>query len=82
MLVTPRVRSDHPWRHPSLAGPLADRVQDQLAALRQRELGVMLGPCMHCGKAVRSQQNFVRQDGYVAHVRCRSTSPPTGSALS
>ena len=58
-----------------LVGKLLDRVEDQLAVLRHRELGRELGPCLRCGKPVRSQQNFMREDGAVAHVRCRITHP-------
>ena len=56
-------------RPPGLA--MRDRVQDQLAALRNRELGRDIGCCARCGKPVRSQQNFMREDGQVEHLRCR-----------
>lgn len=76
MHLTPRARSDD--RHPPLADGLLDRVQDHLAILRHRELGRDIGPCERCGKQVRSQQNFIRSDGVIAHVRCRIT-PPTST---
>jgi hypothetical protein len=82
MQLTPRVGSDDVSLHPPLSDRLLDRAQDQLGMLRHRELGRTLGPCMRCGKAVRTQQNYVRQDGYVAHVRCRLTPPVTRSTLS
>lgn len=73
MHLTPLARSHD--RHPPLAGGLLDRVQDQLAILRHRELGRDIGPCERCGKQVRSQQNFIRSDGVIAHVRCHITPP-------
>lgn len=68
-------------RHPPLTGALLDRVQDHLAAMRHRELGRDIGCCERCGKHVRSEQHFIRQDGQIAHVRCRITRPPTRPAL-
>lgn len=79
MHLTPRARRDD--RHPPVASGLLDRVQDQIAILRHRELGRDIGPCERCGKPVRSQQNFSREDGVIAHVRCRITRPPTRPAL-
>lgn len=77
--LTPRARPDGQPRHLPLASGLLRRVQDQLAILRQRELGRAIGRCERCGEAIRSQQNFNRSDGVVAHVRCgvthRSTRP-------
>lgn len=75
MHLTPRARSADAPRHPPLAGALLDRVQDQLATMRQRELGRDIGPCTRCGKPVRSQQNFMRHDGALVHVRCRIMHP-------
>lgn len=74
MHLTPDARSDTTARHP-LSGALLDRVQHQLAIMRHRELGRDIGPCARCGKPVRSQQNFVRHDGALVHVRCRITHP-------
>ena len=61
-------------------GVLLDRVQAQLAALRQRELGRDIGRCARCGKPVRTQQDFMRNDGAVVHLRCRITDPATRPA--
>lgn len=64
-----------------LAGALLGRVQDQLAVHRHRELGRELGPCVRCGEPVRSQQNFMREDGAIGHLRCRVTHRLTGPVL-
>lgn len=74
MNLTARPRSD---------GALVGRVQGQreLAVLRHRELGCDIGCCERCGKPVRSQQNFTRKDGAIAHVRCRITDPLARPAL-
>jgi len=45
-------------------------VRDELACLRDRELGRTLGACDMCGKPVRSQQDLVRRDGAMVHLRC------------
>jgi hypothetical protein len=79
MHLTPCARSDDE-RRPPLANGLLDRVHDQLAILRHRELGRDIGPCARCGTQVRSQQNFIRQDGAIAHLRCRITHPSTRPA--
>lgn len=71
----PAARSDAVHRHPPLGGALLDRIQDHLAAMRHRELGRDVGRCERCGRPVRSQQNHIRHDGHVAHVRCRITDP-------
>lgn len=56
-----RARAKKQRRHPALAGALLERVQDQLAAMRDRELGRDLGHCMGCGDLVRSQQSFTQR---------------------
>ena len=61
-------------RSPPTATLLA-RTQQQLAVLRDRELGRELGNCLRCGKPVRSQQGFIRVYGSVIHVRCHTTRP-------
>jgi len=54
------------------ARALLARVQDQLSAFRNRELGRELGYCLGCGKPVRSQQQFIREGGSIMHVSCRT----------
>lgn len=76
-----QARSDEAPRHVSLAAALLDRVQDHLAVMRHRELGRDIGSCQRCGKPVRSQQNFMRENGAVAHVRCRITDPSQGARM-
>lgn len=51
-----------------------------LADMRDRELGRDIGSCERCGQPVRSQQGFMREDGAIAHVRCRITEPATPRA--
>lgn len=51
------------------------RIDDQLAIFRDRELGRETGRCAVCGKALRSQQDCVHEDGVVVHLRCRSPRP-------
>ena len=65
-------------RHVPLPTGLFTSFREELVALRDRELGRELGSCPGCGKFVRSQQEFIRRDGFVMHVRCRSvrTAPP------
>jgi hypothetical protein len=66
-----------PRRRPR-TGALLARTQDQLAFFRDRELGRELGTCSRCGKAVRSQQDSIRESGSVIHVRCQITRPKAG----
>lgn len=56
--------------HPPATAALTVHVQDQLAEFRDRELGRDLGRCVRCGRSVRSEQNYLREHGSVAHVRC------------
>jgi hypothetical protein len=74
-------RAGERQRRPPPTGTLLARTQQQLGVLRDRELGRELGSCVRCGKPVRSQQDFIRDDGSVIHVRCH-TSRPTRAALS
>jgi hypothetical protein len=76
-VVAAMKRFDAALRRTQLAAALLDGVQDELAVLRHRELGRGIGRCERCGKLVRSQQGFMRQDGAIAHVRCRITHPLT-----
>lgn len=68
-------------RRPPPTAALLARTQQQLAVLRDRELGRELGNCVRCGKPVRSQQDFIRDYGSVIHVRCH-TPRPVRAALS
>jgi len=62
-------------RRPPPTGALLARTQQQLAVIRDRELGRELGNCVRCGKPVRSQQDFIRHYGSVIHVRCHMPRP-------
>jgi hypothetical protein len=59
-------------------GALLARTQEQLAFFRDRELGRELGTCSRCGRAVRSQQDSIRESGSVIHVRCHIPGPRQG----
>jgi hypothetical protein len=61
-------------------GALLARTQEQLAFFRDRELGRELGTCSRCGRAVRSQQDSIRESGSVIHVRCHIPGPAAGPA--
>jgi uncharacterized C2H2 Zn-finger protein len=72
-------RSGDRKRRPPPTGALLARTQQQLAVLRDRELGRELGNCVRCGKPVRSQQDFIRHYGSVIHVRCHTPRPAPGA---
>ena len=75
MYPTPLPRLDDRRHRAPAPGGLLIYVQEQLAVLRDRELGRELGLCTRCARPVRSQQGFSREHGSVAHVRCSRPQP-------
>lgn len=69
--------SPPPRRSMSLPSAGTGHEQTAVADMRDRELGRDIGVCERCGRPVRSQQGFMREDGAIAHVRCRITDPAT-----